>query len=106
VKCRPFTEKEFLIRLAILIVIAEFAKRGSDIHSVKDQPVDEEEENKVWTSLCSEPQFERFMAFRRWKELRRFFPDVFTDNDKKDSDPLCQFSSVVNEFNEIRQKEV
>ena len=106
VKCRPFTQKKLLIGLAILIGAAEFAKRGSDLFSVKDQMVDEEEESEVWTSLCSEPHFERFMAFGRWKEFRRFFPDVFADNDKKDNDPWYQFSSAVDEFNEIRQKEV
>jgi hypothetical protein len=107
VKCRAFTEKEFLTGLGILIGAAEFAKRGSDLFSVKDQQEgDDDEENEVWQSLCAEPHFERFMPFGRWKEFRRFFPEIFVDNNKKDTDPWFQFSSAVDEFNEIRKNEI
>ncbi len=46
------------------------------------------------------------MAFGRWNEFRRFFPEAFVNVSKKDSDPWNQFSSSVEEFNEIRQKEL
>ena len=93
--------------LGILIGAAEFAKRGSDLFSVKDQQEgDDDEENEVWQSLCAEPYFERFMPFGRWKEFQRFFPEIFVDNNKKDTDPWFQFSSAVDEFNEIRKNEI
>ena len=80
VKCRPFTEKEFLTGLGIMIGAAEFAKRGSDLFSVKDQVAfDGEEEEENWASLCPDPHFEKYMPFGRWKEFRKFFPENFAD---------------------------
>lgn len=104
-KCRLFTPKEFLVGIGIIIGAAEFAKRGSDLFAVKDQ-AGEEEEDEVWASLCHEPHFEQYMAFSRWKDFRRFFPEVFADAEKKSSDPWYQFSSAVDEFNDIRKKEL
>jgi hypothetical protein len=102
-KCKLFSQKEFLVGLAVLIGAAEFAQRGCDLFSVKDQLTEDgEEENEAWKFLCAEPHFERFMSFGRWKEFRRFFPEVFADNDKKDVNPWFQFSSAIDEFNEIR----
>jgi hypothetical protein len=55
-KCRPFTEKDFLTWLAILIGAAEFAKRDSDLFSVKDQFMEEgDDDDEKWTSLYPEP---------------------------------------------------
>ena len=81
-KCRLFTPKEFLVGLGIIIGVAEFAKRGSDLFAVKDQ-VGEEDEDDVWASLCHELHFEKFMPFSRWKDFRRFFPEIFVDDEKK-----------------------
>ena len=104
IKCKPFTEKDFLTGLAILIGAAEFAKRGSDLFSAKDQLMEEgEEEDENWASLCPDPHFEKFMPFGRWKEFRRFFPDVFADETRKESDVWYQFSAAIDEFNEIRE---
>jgi hypothetical protein len=65
-----FSQKEFLVGLAVLIGAAEFAQRGCDLFSVKDQLTEDgEEENEAWKSLCAEPHFERFMSFGRWKEF-------------------------------------
>jgi hypothetical protein len=93
-KCRLFTPKEFLVGIKIIIGAAEFAKRGSDLFAVKDQ-AGEEEDNEVWASLCHELHFEQYMAFGRWKDFRRFFPEVFADAEKKSSDPWYQFSSAL-----------
>jgi hypothetical protein len=81
-KCRLFTPKEFLVGIGIIIGAAEFAKRGSDLFAVKDQ-AGEEEDDEVWASLCHELHFEQYMAFSRWKDFRRFFPEVFADAEKK-----------------------
>jgi len=102
VKCRAFTEQEFLNGLGTLIGVAKFAKRGVDLFSVKDQLVgDGNEDNEVWQSLCAEPR-----GFGRWKEFQRFFPETFVENDKKDTDPWFQFSSAVNEFNDITKNDI
>jgi len=104
-KCRAFTEKDFSTGLGIMIGAAEFAKRGSDLFSVKDQAAfDGEDEEENWASLCPDPHFERFMSFSRWKEFRKIFPDIFSDNDRKETDPWYQFSGAIDEFNELRQE--
>jgi hypothetical protein len=100
IKCKPFTESEFLTGLGILIGAAEFAKRGSELFSVKDQV---EEEEEIWTSLCADPHFEMFMPFGRWKEFRRFFPEIFANYEIKETDPWFMFSSAIDEFNELRK---
>lgn len=100
-KCRPFTEKEFLIGLGILIGAAEFAKRGSDLFSVRDQ-VDDIDEDEQFVSLSVEPHFEKYMPFGRWKDFRRYFPEIFSDETKKDMDPWYRFSGAIDDFNEIR----
>jgi hypothetical protein len=46
--------------LAILIEVAEFDKRGSDLFSVKDQFMEEgDDDNEKWPFLCPEPHLER-----------------------------------------------
>jgi len=60
----------------------------------------DEEENFI--SLSVDPQFEKYMPFGRWKEFRRFFPEVFADVTKKEVDPWYQFSGAIDEFNEIQ----
>jgi hypothetical protein len=74
-KCKLFSQKEFLVGLAVLIGAAELAQRGCDLFSIKDMLTEEsEDKNEAWKSLCAGPHFERFISFRRWKEFRRFFP--------------------------------
>ena len=86
-KCRPFTEKKFLTGLAILIGAAEFAKKGSDLFSVKDQFVEEgDDDDDKWASLCPKPHFEKFMSFGQWKDFIRFFPEIFADETRKETD--------------------
>jgi len=101
-RSRPFTEKEFLTGLGILIGAAEFAKKGSDLFSVKDKFVEEgDDDDDKWASLCPEPHFEKFMSFGRWKDFRRFFPEIFADETRKETDVWYQFSAAIDEFNEI-----
>jgi hypothetical protein len=102
--CKPFTEKEFLSGLAIIIGAAEFAKRGSDLFSVKDKYNDDDDD--VWAWLCQEPYFEHIMALSRWKDFCRYFPNIFADAGRIETDPWYEFSPAVYEFNEIRQQEL
>ena len=103
-KCRQFSPSEFLMGLGILIGAAEFAQRGCDLFSVKDQGGEMEQE--LWPSICPEPHFEAYMSFYRWKEFRHFFPSVFADKTKERDDPWYQFSGAIDEFNEIRKAEI
>jgi len=73
VKCRPFTEKEFLTGLGILIGAAEFVKRGYDLFSVRDQAADDMDGEENFMSLRGDPHFERYMPFGRWNSSGDFF---------------------------------
>jgi hypothetical protein len=46
------------------------------------------------------------MPFGQWKDFRCFFLKKFSDSGKKDTDPRYEFSSAIDEFNEIRQQEL
>jgi hypothetical protein len=46
------------------------------------------------------------MSFYRWKEFRRFFPAIFVNETRKDSDPWYDFSGIIDEFNDIRRSEL
>ncbi len=65
-KIKKIYEAEFLIGLTILIGAAEFAQRGCNLFSVKDQGTDNEDK---WTSMCTDPHFEKYICFYRWKEF-------------------------------------
>ncbi len=67
--------------------------------SVKDSGQEEE----VWASLCAEPHFKKILSFYRWKEFCHFFPAIFADDTRKESDPWYEFSAAIDEFNEICQ---
>jgi hypothetical protein len=67
---------------------------------------DDDGDNDFWPSLWQDPYFEQFMPFSRWKDLRRFFPEIFGDEAKKETVPWYQISSAIDEFNSICQSEV
>jgi hypothetical protein len=41
------------------------------------------------------------MPFCRFKDFRRFLPEIFAVYSKEESDPWFRFSTAVEEFNEI-----
>jgi hypothetical protein len=54
---------------------------------VKDQVVDDDDDdNDARPSLCQDPRFEQYMPVSRWKDLWRFFPEIFADETKKETD--------------------
>jgi hypothetical protein len=77
----------------MIIGAAEFTRRGCDLFSVKDQLVDDDndDDNDVWPSLCQDPHFEQYMPLSRWKDLRRFFAEIFVDEGKKETVPWYRF---------------
>jgi hypothetical protein len=46
------------------------------------------------------------LPFSRWKDLQCFFPEIFVDETKKDTDPSYQFSLAIDKFNSICQSEL
>jgi hypothetical protein len=101
-KTQQFTESEFLTGLGILNGAAEFAQRGCDLFSVKDSG----EEDEKWPTLCGEPDFKKYMSFYRWKEFKRFFPAIYKDESRKESNPWYEFLATVDEFNSIRRSKL
>jgi hypothetical protein len=55
-----------------------------------------DDDNKKWPSLCPKPHFEKFMSFGRWKDFRRYFPEFFADETRKETDVWYQFSVAVD----------
>jgi hypothetical protein len=55
-----------------------------------------------WPSISPSPTFEQFMAFSRFKDFCRFFPSIYPDKSRKETDIWWQFSGAVDEFNLIR----
>jgi hypothetical protein len=58
----------------VQIAAAEFSQTGKDLFSKGDQKGDYETEN--WTLLVQHPRFEQYISYSRFKEFRRFFPEI------------------------------
>jgi hypothetical protein len=41
------------------------------------------------------------MPYSRFKDFRRFLPEIFADYSNKESDPWFRFSTAVEDFNKI-----
>jgi hypothetical protein len=98
---KKFTLKEFLMGLGLLIGAAEFSQKGVDLFRGKkgDQDKDDFDE---WPSISPSPAFEQYMAFSRFKDFRRFFPAIYADKSRKETELWWEFSGAIEEFNEIR----
>lgn len=105
-KCKKFSDEEFLIGLALMIGSSEFSQKGVELFSSKDQVCNDDDEEDFWRSISPSPQFEQYMPFSRFKDFRRFLPEIHADSTKKEDDPWYQFSEAVEEFNFIRRTRV
>ena len=103
-KCRKFSAEEFLIGLALIIGAAEFSQKGVDLFGLRDQV--DLDDDELWHSISPSPHFEQYMPYSRFKDFRRFLPAIFVDEMKKETDPWYQFSSAVDDFNEIHRSRV
>jgi hypothetical protein len=99
-KCKKFTAEEFLTGLALIIGSSEFSQKGVDLFGSSREEDDVDDD--YWHSISTNPHFEQYMPFSRFKDFRRFLPFIFVNEDKKDTDPWYQFSDAIDEFNEIR----
>jgi hypothetical protein len=66
-----------LTGLGILTGVVEFVERESDLHVVKDETADKENEGEVWALLCPEPYFENFFPLAG-KKSQMNLPRILT----------------------------
>ncbi len=59
-----------------------------------------------WDSLVSHPSFDNHMSYSRFKEFRRFLPEIWVNEAAKDEDPWYKFSSAIDDFNDIRRTSI
>jgi hypothetical protein len=76
------------------------AVRGGFIWREKSEEDDADIDD--WPSISPSYTFEKFMAFSRFKDFRRFFPSIYPDKSRKETDIWWQFSGAVDEFNLIK----
>ena len=100
-QCKKFTLEEFLIGLGLLIRVSEFSQKGVDLFRGKKGDQDEDDFDE-WPSISPSPAFEQYMAFSRFKDFRRFFPAIYADKSRKETDVWWEFSGAIEEFNKIR----
>jgi len=103
-KCKKFSNEEFLTGLGLLLGAAEFSQKGVDLFNVKD---DVQDDDDIWQSIRPSPHFEQYMSYSRFKDFRRFLPDIYADDaSEEEINPWYQFSPAVEEFNEIRRTKI
>jgi hypothetical protein len=103
-KCKKFLNEEFLTGLGLLIGAAEFSQKGVDLFNIKDDVKDDDD---IWQSICPSPHFEQYMSFSRFKDFRRFLPDIYADDaSEEEINPWYWFSPAVEEFNEIQRTKI
>ena len=106
-KVKAFTAQEFLIGLGLLIGSAEFAQQGKDLFVSRDQKKCGGGDIEIWSSLIPHPSFDCHMSYSRFKDFRRFLPEIWYDFQLKDEgDPWWMFAGAVSEFNDIRRERV
>jgi hypothetical protein len=106
-KVKVFSAQEFLIGLGLLIGAAEFAQQGKDLFISQDQKKSCDGDVENWSSLIPHPSFDCHMSYSRFKDFRRFLPEIWFDFQLKDEgDPWWMFAGAVKEFNDIRRERV
>jgi hypothetical protein len=97
---KRFSNQEFLVALGLLIGAADFSQVGKNLFS-KD---DKKKTDDIFTSIAPQPHFETYMPYSRFKDFRRYLPDIFADQSLKGVDPWYQFSGAIKDFNDIRRE--
>jgi hypothetical protein len=105
-KGRLFSRQEFLTGLGLLIAAAEFSQNGKELFRKGDQKCYDENDKENWTSMVPHPGFDNYMSYSRFKEFRRFLPDIWVDETRKEMDPWYKFSSAIDDFNMIRRTSI
>ena len=99
---QPFSAKEFLIALALLIGAADCAEKGENLWFTKSN----KKWKKHWVSISPCADFGRYMKLYRFKQFRQFIPKIFEGRQQQGNqkDPWWKFTTGITTFNEIRKK--
>ncbi len=84
-----------------LIGAAEFSQKGVDLFGGK-KGEESDDDIHEWPSIKPSPAFEKYMAFSQFIFFCRFFPSIYADMSRKETDVWWPFSGAVDEFNLIR----
>ncbi len=98
-KVHPFTEKEFLDAMGIIIAAAGYNCRGCELWASDDPDISVCKDVKSWRSIIQSPIFGKFMGENRFKEYRKLIPSIWEDKDAKESDTWWNFLQAAEEFN-------
>jgi len=69
----------------LLIAAAEFSHNGKDLFKRGDQKKIDCNDKDDWDSLVSHPSFDNHMSYSRFKEFRRFLPEIWVNEAAKDA---------------------
>ena len=89
---------EYLRFLALLIAASQYSKQGTRLWKSSNQ--------KNLEGFSETVDFSKYMKEWRFKQLRQFIPRVMFDYGKKEEDDWWQFSTRVQNFNEVRQNNI
>ena len=83
---------------------AEVSFSGRKCFAPKKSKTDSNNTVEYQSISVPHPHYERYMSFCRFKEFRRALPLMWTDYEKKSTDPWYRFSSAIDDFNTIRRQ--
>ena len=101
-KVKAFTDKEFLIGLALMIGAADCSEKGENLWTERST----KKWKRHWRSVASQTNFGKFMRFYRFKQFKRFVTLIWQVEERqqrKNDDPWWQFRDAINMFNQIRR---
>jgi len=103
-KVKLFTPEEFVMCLGVFIGSAEFESQGKKCWQNVDHKSGDDDD---FHSLVQHANFDRYIAYHRFKECRRYYPSIWYNEQKREAkDPWWQFSDAVDNFNSIRGKKL
>ena len=95
-KCKVLTETEFIVGLGLIIGAAEFSQQGKELFSNTDKKELEDDNDLYLSSMVPHPNFQQFMSYSRFKDFRRFLPNIWWDEEMKENgDEWWKFSGRV-----------
>ncbi len=97
-----FDLRDLLVFYALFIGAADASARGYQLWSCGSRSENQEEQ---WTTLIPQVDFGVWMAFTRFKEVKKFFTRAWEDiNKKREGDPWWQVIGRIEEFNWNRKE--
>jgi hypothetical protein len=96
-KIKRFSESEIIVRYALFVAAAGFSEKGIHLFNTEDNV----------ESFFPPPSFSTYMKLYCFKLWKQFIVKVNEDGARKrDGDPWCQFTTVIDEFNDVRLNKI